>query len=243
MEIDPNAPLQPQFLVARNVMASGLVRESYADGQVSLTIAPAAVTRSEPAFDLPPALTEADAAAPAIAAPEPAAVTLPAAVLADAVRQADAALNPAAQNAPPPAAANPDAALTGAAVLRHALIGLMTDLEAHDNSAAAQQKIQEDAQRIITAASDTFADMAKRNALIEVLAMVVKELEKRKEDTAARSTAGKEETAMEGTEEDAEAAEQPASGEAGHPVEAAIKQIYADAAHAYSSHAEVPFRI
>ena len=47
---------------------------------------------------------------------------------------------------------------------------------------------------------------------------------------------GAEEAALEGhTDETAPPPEAP--------VEAAIKQIYADAAHAYTSHAEVPFRV
>ncbi len=96
MEIDPNTSLQSTFLVAKDVLASGILREVYSDGEVKRTIASKTIAETGVAVEVPERLVAQENTVSSVAPTNEDAALRPATTepLSHAVQRAETALSP-----------------------------------------------------------------------------------------------------------------------------------------------------
>lgn len=258
MEISPESQLQAQLVTARDLLPSGLLRETHGDNSVTYTIAPNDVRAPRQATDVPQTLVETAVLAerrpePLESAPSrPVDPALSGAALAGAIGAVQTLIDAPAAAQTTPLAGPAD--LTSPAAVRQALVGVLTDFSNRDVSEAAAQQLQRDARRIIINAMETFESVGRQHAFVSVLQTVLQELDRHIGAEEARKGGkqggergfrehGADENAAEGSEGDTrERAEPDRPAPEANP-DAAIEQVFRSASQAYNRLQDAPFRV
>ncbi len=258
MEISPESQLQAQLVTARDLLPSGLLRETHGDNSVTYTISPNDVRAPRQATDVPQTLVETAVLAERrvepleSAPPRPVDPALSGAALAGAIGAVQTLIDApaAAQTTPVAGPADP----TSPAAVRQALVGVLTDFSNRDVSEAAAQQLQRDAQRIVINALQTFESVGRQHAFVSVLQTVLQELDRHIGAEEARKGGkqggergyrepGAEENPPGASDEGAQdGATEGGAGPDTHP-DAAIEQVFRSASQAYNRLQEAPFRV